>query len=260
MLTSFRQLLFYPFTHLFIVFGHILSDPHAQTCLEDLQLLHEATSFFLRMRNNHDSAEKLEKIASTFAKLAEDYVRRSRREKTVQKDSRCNMMRDNLTAGNGRDIEQNPPSPNSGAGGDGNGASASSLSPGGTRTSQRPSIASGSSGNSPLSTFEHVTEPPPVLMDYFNSVAGQEFDFNAFNPDVSLGSASGDAGFLRDADAQQFGYDAGVGGGGNVMNMDTESIMQSLGDKAAKKPLGFNFDWLTNENVVSSPGFNAYLT
>jgi hypothetical protein len=61
----------------FVIFGNIISDPHSSDCFQDLQLLRRVVLYFLQMHNNHPSAKKLEKVAETFTRLAEAYVRHS---------------------------------------------------------------------------------------------------------------------------------------------------------------------------------------
>jgi len=74
---SHRQLLYQPFMAYFVIFGNVISDPHSSDCFQDLQLLRRVVLYFLQMHNNHPSAKKLEKIAETFTRLAEAYVRHS---------------------------------------------------------------------------------------------------------------------------------------------------------------------------------------
>jgi hypothetical protein len=64
----------------FVLFGKILSNPHSSDCFTDLQLLRKVVLYFLQMHNNHQSAKKLEKVAETFTKLAEAFVRHSLQE------------------------------------------------------------------------------------------------------------------------------------------------------------------------------------
>jgi hypothetical protein len=78
------QLLYYPFTPFFVLFGKIVSDPHSKDTFDDLQLLRKTVMFYLRMHNNHKSASKLENTAETFTRHAEGYVRYSMRKKSVQ--------------------------------------------------------------------------------------------------------------------------------------------------------------------------------
>ena len=61
----------------FVIFGNIISDLHSSDCFQDLQLLRRVVLYFLQMHNNHPSAKKLEKVAETFTRLAEAYVRHS---------------------------------------------------------------------------------------------------------------------------------------------------------------------------------------
>lgn len=68
------QLLYFPFTHFFILFGYILSEPRSVECTRDLSLLRSTVSFFELMKHNHPTASELQKIAKTFANLAEKYV------------------------------------------------------------------------------------------------------------------------------------------------------------------------------------------
>lgn len=47
----------------------------SKTCVEDLQLLRQTVLYFLEFQKYHSSAVKLEKVAETFTKIAEAYVR-----------------------------------------------------------------------------------------------------------------------------------------------------------------------------------------
>ena len=76
-LNSNRQLLYQPFTPYFVVFANIISDPNSADCFTDLQLLRRVVLYFLQMHNNHQSAKRLERVAETFTRLAEAYVRQS---------------------------------------------------------------------------------------------------------------------------------------------------------------------------------------
>ena len=73
-----RQLLYYPFTPYFVLFGNIIRAPFSETCGDDIKLLQSAVSYYSRMASNPSSnniPRKLEKIAHVFASLAEVYVR-----------------------------------------------------------------------------------------------------------------------------------------------------------------------------------------
>jgi hypothetical protein len=72
-----RQLLYEPFTPYFTLFTSIITNPKSPTCFNDLQLLRKVVLYFLQMHNSHQSARKLEKVAETFTRLAEAYVRHS---------------------------------------------------------------------------------------------------------------------------------------------------------------------------------------
>jgi hypothetical protein len=61
----------------FVIFAKIISDPNSSDCFTDLQLLRKVVLYFLQMHSNHQSAKKLEKVAETFTRLAEAYVRHS---------------------------------------------------------------------------------------------------------------------------------------------------------------------------------------
>ncbi|KAE8445521.1 hypothetical protein EG329_013284 [Mollisiaceae sp. DMI_Dod_QoI] len=71
-------LLYQPFTPYFALFSNIISHPTSPTCFKDLQCLRQVVLYFLQMNNNHPSAAKLEKVAETFTRLAEIYVRHTR--------------------------------------------------------------------------------------------------------------------------------------------------------------------------------------
>ncbi|KAI9738847.1 MAG: hypothetical protein M1834_008354 [Cirrosporium novae-zelandiae] len=71
------QLLYYPFTPFFVLFGKIVSNPHLPDTAQDLGLLQDAVRYFVDMRDNYPDAVKLEQVASSFARLAEKQVLRS---------------------------------------------------------------------------------------------------------------------------------------------------------------------------------------
>ncbi|KAM0146667.1 hypothetical protein ACHAQE_010633 [Botrytis cinerea] len=78
------QLLYYPFMPYFVLFSNIIADPHSPTCFDDLQSLRKVVYYFLRMHVQHRSARKLEKIAETFTRLAESFVRGSMSRKALE--------------------------------------------------------------------------------------------------------------------------------------------------------------------------------
>ncbi|OAL18340.1 hypothetical protein AYO22_10756 [Fonsecaea multimorphosa] len=69
------QQLYCPFTPFFVLFGEVITNPTAKTSVEDLQLLRQTVLYFLEFQKYHASAVKLEKVAETFTKIAEAYVR-----------------------------------------------------------------------------------------------------------------------------------------------------------------------------------------
>ncbi|OAP63977.1 hypothetical protein AYL99_03204 [Fonsecaea erecta] len=69
------QQLYYPFTPFFVLFGEVITNPTGKTTVEDLQLLRQTVLYFLEFQKYHTSAVKLEKVAETFTKIAEAYVR-----------------------------------------------------------------------------------------------------------------------------------------------------------------------------------------
>ncbi|TGO62397.1 hypothetical protein BCON_0020g00700 [Botryotinia convoluta] len=78
------QLLYYPFMPYFVLFSNIIADPHSPSCFDDLQSLRKVVYYFLRMHVQHRSARKLEKIAETFTRLAESFVRGSMSRKALE--------------------------------------------------------------------------------------------------------------------------------------------------------------------------------
>lgn len=95
-LTSNRQLIYQPFTPYFVLFANIISDPDSAECFKDLQLLRKVVLYFLQMHNNHQSAKRLEKVAETFTRLAEAYVRQSmqsRQQVSSRSDDKLNSRR-----------------------------------------------------------------------------------------------------------------------------------------------------------------------
>ncbi|KAF7909060.1 hypothetical protein EAE99_011541 [Botrytis elliptica] len=81
------QLLYYPFMPYFVLFSNIIADPHSPSCFDDLQSLRKVVYYFLRMHVQHRSARKLEKIAETFTRLAESFVRGSMSRKALEDKS-----------------------------------------------------------------------------------------------------------------------------------------------------------------------------
>lgn len=70
-----RQLLYYPFTPFFVLFGNIISNPLAPTAGPDVLLLYATEAYLIRMNDKGAIAARLVKIANVFAFLAENYVR-----------------------------------------------------------------------------------------------------------------------------------------------------------------------------------------
>ncbi|TGO29272.1 hypothetical protein BPAE_0017g00800 [Botrytis paeoniae] len=81
------QLLYYPFMPYFVLFSNIIADPNSPSCFDDLQSLRKVVYYFLRMHVQHRSARKLEKIAETFTRLAESFVRGSMSRKALEDKS-----------------------------------------------------------------------------------------------------------------------------------------------------------------------------
>ncbi|KAJ9615225.1 hypothetical protein H2200_001299 [Cladophialophora chaetospira] len=69
------QQLYMPFTPFFVLFGEVITNPTSRTNVDDLQLLRQTVLYFLEFQRYHASAVKLEKVAETFTKIAEAYVR-----------------------------------------------------------------------------------------------------------------------------------------------------------------------------------------
>ncbi|TGO81166.1 hypothetical protein BPOR_1304g00010 [Botrytis porri] len=65
----------------------LYADPHSSSCFDDLQSLRKVVYYFLRMHVQHRSAQKLEKIAETFTRLAESFVRGSMSRKAMEDKS-----------------------------------------------------------------------------------------------------------------------------------------------------------------------------
>ncbi|RTE83923.1 hypothetical protein BHE90_001530 [Fusarium euwallaceae] len=72
------ELLYFPFTPLFVLFGNIMRDPSAPTVHQDLELLATTKTYFSRMRTQlcvlAGVSSKLEHTAGVFLKFAEDHV------------------------------------------------------------------------------------------------------------------------------------------------------------------------------------------
>jgi hypothetical protein len=77
-----RQLLYYPFTPFFVLFGEVVTNPRSKTCMEDLQLLRQTVLYYLQFQKYHSSAVKLERVAETFTKIAEAFVRHTFRRRS----------------------------------------------------------------------------------------------------------------------------------------------------------------------------------
>ncbi|KAK1763066.1 fungal-specific transcription factor domain-protein [Phialemonium atrogriseum] len=72
------QLLYYPFTPFFVIFGNIIREPRAPTAQQDLTLLSTAVSYFASMRSQVNLlvnlSSKLEHVATVFLQLARRQV------------------------------------------------------------------------------------------------------------------------------------------------------------------------------------------
>ncbi|KAH8807173.1 hypothetical protein F5884DRAFT_899619 [Xylogone sp. PMI_703] len=68
------QLLYYPFTPFFVLFGNIIRDPLNPSAITDIKLLQATESYFMQMTSIGNMVGKLEKIANVFASLAGMYV------------------------------------------------------------------------------------------------------------------------------------------------------------------------------------------
>lgn len=78
-----RQMLYYPFTAFFALFGNVVRDPFSPTCLQDLQLLRLTVAYFTQMTVHSNCAARLEKTADSFTTIAETYVRSALRRPPV---------------------------------------------------------------------------------------------------------------------------------------------------------------------------------
>ncbi|KAK6376219.1 hypothetical protein LTS17_007470 [Exophiala oligosperma] len=74
------QLLYYPFTPFFVLFGEIVTNPRSKACMDDLQSLRQTVLYYLQFQKYHSSAVKLERVAETFTKIAEAFVRHTFRQ------------------------------------------------------------------------------------------------------------------------------------------------------------------------------------
>src|ERR1700710_1532238 len=74
-LTAARELLYYPFVPFFVLFGNLIANPSLNTTEVDLQLLRNTVDFFRCMDKNHPHSSKLHKIAGTFLRLAEKFLK-----------------------------------------------------------------------------------------------------------------------------------------------------------------------------------------
>jgi hypothetical protein len=89
-----RQLLYYPFTPFFVLFGEVITNPKSSTCFSDLQLLRQTSLYYLEFQKYHSAAIKLERVAESFAKIAETYVRRSLKRRASHGHDKQNISRE----------------------------------------------------------------------------------------------------------------------------------------------------------------------
>lgn len=77
-LTETRHLLYYPFTPFFVVFGHIITNPRAETVPSDLRLLETVVEYIIALQPLltllRDLTAKLQKTAEIFLRLARRHV------------------------------------------------------------------------------------------------------------------------------------------------------------------------------------------
>lgn len=79
------QLLYYPFTPFFALFGNIIRAPLATSVSSDINHLWATKIYFAKMTSSGNMAGKLEKISEVFCSLARMYVEESGRKVKVQK-------------------------------------------------------------------------------------------------------------------------------------------------------------------------------
>lgn len=72
-ISSPRQLLYYPFTPFFTIFGHIINHPSSPTASQDLDLLNQTATYFKSMKqlgSLSEASSKLDRTALVFYNLA----------------------------------------------------------------------------------------------------------------------------------------------------------------------------------------------
>jgi hypothetical protein len=89
-----RQLLYYPFTPFFVLFGDVVMNPTSSTCFSDLQLLRKTSLYYSDFQKYHSAAIKLERVAESFTKIAETYVRQSLKRRGSHGNDEQNVSRE----------------------------------------------------------------------------------------------------------------------------------------------------------------------
>lgn len=82
-----RQLLYYPFTPFFTIFGHIITHPSSPTANQDLELLHQTAIYFNSMKqlgSLSEASSKLERTALVFYNLARFITSKEHADSDVQ--------------------------------------------------------------------------------------------------------------------------------------------------------------------------------
>ncbi|KAH8594957.1 hypothetical protein B0O99DRAFT_167894 [Bisporella sp. PMI_857] len=218
------QLLYQPFMPYFVIFAKIISDPRADDCFVNLKLLQQVVLYFLRIHNNHQSAKRLEKVAETFTRLAEAYVRHS-----IQQ-----QPNDNISAHEDQGINENE---------DANNFPSQEDCPDLTATSAMETEASTvSSTDSPqafstnnLSDFSafqssfgiaDMNSDPMALLNFFSATPGYEIGDMSSHPEAEF-----------PADGQTPTP--------QVTDSPSRPLIRGLETIAQNQGLDGNFDWLS---------------
>ncbi|CZR64472.1 uncharacterized protein PAC_14370 [Phialocephala subalpina] len=211
------QLLYQPFTPYFVLFSNIVSHPTSPTCFKDIQYLHQVVLYFLQMNKNHPSAAKLEKIADTFTRLAEAYVRHTTRRNQNQAHA----------------TEHPPPLPSYTQAGPSHSNHLGVAQPTSEASPSLPGLETPSYASSnPSSDFSSLPPLPPLDLN-----TGIEFNFNDMPTDpLALLNF-----FTPASDPMNF---QGQGGEGLDIG-DEEALLRELKSFEQSGTLDGTFDWFS---------------
>ncbi|KAL7918398.1 fungal-specific transcription factor domain-containing protein [Trichoderma austrokoningii] len=89
------QLLYYPFTPFFTIFGHVINHPSSPTANQDLELLNQTAAYFNSMKqlgSLSEASSKLERTALVFYNLARFITSKEHGDLEVQEDTPAQDM------------------------------------------------------------------------------------------------------------------------------------------------------------------------